>query len=53
MYNLIEQIIGAPANYANSSYVYICGTILILFTVIMIDLIYKFIRHIIKSIERR
>lgn len=53
MYNLIDNILNIPSQYANTTVSYIAGVILLLFVVIIIDLIYRLLRTIIKSTERR
>lgn len=54
MYDLIYELLSIPTNQSsnyNSTVIYITGTVLILFVTLIIDLLYKFFRHIIKIIE--
>jgi len=53
MYNLIANILQIPETYANSTITYVAGCILLLFTVVMIDMVYRIFRSIVKSVERR
>lgn len=53
MYNIIDNIMQIPSQYANSTVSYIAGVIILLFTAVIIDLIYKLFRTIIKGTERR
>lgn len=53
MYDLIEAIIGYSATQYNiSSYILaICGALIIVFTTVMIDLVYKIIFALINKIK--
>lgn len=53
MYTLVENIMGIPSQYANSTVTYVAGVVLLLLTVCIIDMVYKLLRHVVKSVERR
>lgn len=53
MYSIVENLLAIPTQYANSIVSYICGALVLLFCAVIIDMVYKFFRHIIKSIDGR
>lgn len=53
MYTIVENILGIPSQYANSTVSYVCAVVLLLAVVTLTDFVYRFFRSIVKSIERR
>lgn len=52
MYALVNTVLGVPSTGANTTVTYVAGVLLILFTAIVIDMVYKIIRSVTKTIEK-
>lgn len=46
MYNLVNNLLGVPAQSANTTVTYVAGAFAIILTIVMIDLFYRLIRMI-------
>lgn len=44
MYSLVSNLLGIPAQNPNSTVTYVSAALVILFTVIVVDMVYKLIK---------
>lgn len=53
MYQIVENLINYPSTYGNSAILY-CAIVAVLITLVcIIDMVYRILHTVIKSIERR
>lgn len=52
MYQLVSNILNIPSSSANTTVTYVAGAILLIVTVVIIDLIYRLLRSVIKTIDK-
>lgn len=53
MYQIVSNLFNYPQTGGNSTILYVTGVVILLVFVTVIDMVYRLIRSVTKSIERR
>lgn len=46
MYDLIDNLLNIPSQYANSTVTAVCGALVLLATVVLVDFVYRLVKSV-------